>query len=341
MSSEGSQGSEKQGSLVNFMGSVSGVLHPGLTSTQAAILDLLQKGKTAADIAKARKTSETAVYKVIRKLSSLGIWKTGSVQGSQSRTTQPAEPTARYRAHAFIITLPVHNTSEKFKKAVQQSNAGYRDGHRILLSPRYVKIYGHKGFSFYGVDNDDAVAQAFEYWLKFIRKIEGRWNVLLLKADSAFELRYETAEIDNDFAGNLNQRKEYIRIRTTDDGKEWLVTDASFRRDELETNHHRTAGVDMQEVVAPVMNDYRDNVHFLRKPSESWAMHDELVTQQLQLMNELRTMQQTFAQQNAQMHTALSVLVNFQQQQVEMMKLQMPKNVGPDVADYSELKRWT
>ena len=317
MKEGGSQDREKQGSLVNFLGSKSGVLHPDLPEAQAAILDLLQKGKTPAEIAKIRNTSIRAVYSVVKKLAGKGLWRGGSQGGSQSTTTPASELSHRYRAHAFVVTLPVHDSSQKFKLAVQQSNAGYRDGHKIMLSPRFVKIFGSSGFSFYGVDADDAVAQAWEYWLRFIRRLEGRWNVLLLKADCAFEMRYEVGETDNELAERLIQKKEYLRIRTTDDGKEWLITDNSFNLSELETNHHRTAGVDMQEVVAPYFNSLRDNGMYLRKPHESWAMHDEVVAAHLQLQSQVQQLQF----QLGQLQVLHAGLVQSQQATVELMKL--------------------
>lgn len=273
---------QREKSTVEFVekGGISGGGNHAATSKEQELLTLLEKGLT---IEKARQKLGIGVSRVYNLRNSLikkGLWK----KGGKNVTYQeiPRRLGARYRIHGLVITAPVRHKSEGYLRRVRRENVRMFDGTRVRLSPKFVKVNGAKELMFWGVTPDDAHAQAIEWVERFMTMLEHKLDTVLMKPGSGFELFYHEAEADNDLAGEVNARRERIIVRG-DDGKVWLLTDNSFNLNEMETVGARSAGEDMESVVAPVMNDYREHAHHLRLPSTTWAMHDALAMQVVDL----------------------------------------------------------
>ena len=73
------------------------------------------------------------------------------------------------------------------------------------------------------------------------------------------------AEVNNEMAGECNDKKIKLHVYTTDDGKLWFTIDKSFNSDEMENTHPETSKQDMGKM-KHVLNDYRDKDSYL--PSE-------------------------------------------------------------------------
>lgn len=295
------------------------------TPERTQVLTLLKKGLSVPQIAKSMNITERAVRHHTGWLVKNHQWSTTSVPLPETvPVAQDGSTTPQYRVHDFILSLPVHGTSDTFKRAVKEGNIRFRDGHHVQLYPKNVTIRGKRGFSFYGVDTDDALAQAHEYWTMFIKRIEGWYGVLLLKRDSVFQMSYEVAETDNDLAKQQAQAKDWVRVRTTEDGTTWLVLDHSDSY-EVDATHRRTSGFDMQRVVAPMFNNLRDNPDKLRLPTEAWAMHDELLAAQLRLAGEVRALQVVTSQLVQMQASFFGAQGEHVRVQTELLKSQLPK----------------
>lgn len=343
--------SERQAGLADFAGgsqgvhkgSFSGGVLPPATSSEGEVLALLLKGYDVRKTSQTLKISVRRVYELRRRLEEKGLWRRGSQRGSQNVTSPNCEPpaAARYRVHGVLVTVPVRHKTEGYLRRMRQSNVRYFDGHRVTLGPRFVKVRGSESLMFWGVSPEDAHAQAEEWVERFLGMLEGRLDTVLLKPGSGFEFFYHHAEVHNGVAEEARVRKERIVVRG-ENGKVWLITDNSFNLDEMETVESRAAGEDMERVVAPVMNDYREHAHLLRLPSESWAMADNLTARLLETTDLLRFM----AERQLKTEERVSALFQMEADRLRKASDELEKRLGqvqPQVqdSDLSELRRYT
>jgi hypothetical protein len=284
---------------------------PPVESPEKKLLVLLKKGLTPEKARQKLQWSRSYIYKVLKKLKENGEWTNSGQKVTSHESLLAALPGSgqKYRIHGFVLTIPVRHKTEGYLRRMRKQNIRFFDpGHRVVLGVKYVRVEGARDFGFFGVDHSDAHAQALDYWERFVVMLENRLDTVLIKNGTGFELFYHEAETKNELAAELNSRKERIVVRA-EDGKVWLITDNSFKLDEMETVHAHTAGEDMNHVVAPVMNNYREYSHHLRLPTESWAMHDRLASLVLEMADIQRSSEERIV-------AALSVVAEQQKRSV-------------------------
>lgn len=336
----GVEKSSKRGVENSVKGGKSGGSNHPATPAEERLLALLEKGVTLKKAAKELRISLSRVYTLRDRLVKKGGLKMG-LKNVTSPEIQPPRADARYRVHGVLVTVPVRHKTEGYLRRMRQSNVRYYDGHRVTLGPRFVKVRGSESLMFWGISPEDSQAQAEEWVERFLSMLEGRLDTVLLKPGSGFEFFYHHAEVKNGIAEEARVRKERIVVRG-ENGKVWLITDNSFNLDEMETVESRAAGEDMERVVAPVMNDYREHAHLLRLPSESWAMADNLTARLLETTDLLRFM----AERQAKTEERVSALFQMEADRLRKASDELEKRLGqvqPQVqdSDLSELRRYT
>jgi DNA-binding CsgD family transcriptional regulator len=245
-----------------------------------------------ANIANRRGCSPQAVSKLMRSLKEKGAF--GVVfqpSGLVNPTTQPTQLKGKHiRLHGEHWRIEIINKSEKYYKILTKSNTIPLDGNTLVLSEDTIQIYSKTGFL--GNDPDEAQKVSLEYWIPLMYRIENEFNVILVKEryQNIKRVSAHYAEINNELSKDYQDNTSKLLVKATEDGKTWLLTDNSFRLNELETIHPKTAHQDMQAIVKH-FNDIRDN-----KPPT---------------MSELSMMLKEVMKQNAETATGLNTLISF------------------------------
>lgn len=236
-----------------------------LTPAEVEVLFLLSNEfLTANKIAIRRECSKQAVSKIICSLK-----RKGAINNAYSPsetmvdkivpTSQPSTTFVnQIRLHAQEFHIKIIYKSEKYKEILKHSNTITIDGNTIRLYKNSIEIYS--GHSFYSDTVQKATVKSFEYWNRLFTRMEHDLKAILVKprAQNIKLVNQHYAEINNELAQEV-EKKEKIRIYTTEDGKLWFTIDNSFNLHEAETLHPETAKEDMAEAIMPLFNDLRDN----------------------------------------------------------------------------------
>lgn len=247
---------------VNFKGCLKGV-GVALTAAEKQVMHLyLIEHKTQAQIAKQRNTTRQAVSKIIRNLKKKGAFGIGLPphMGQQGGNLHFQWKDGWIRLHAQRFRIRIINKGRSYKKILEKKgNQDHVDGNSVILHRDSIIIYS--GRFFYGRTGTQAHAESVPYWDAFFRRLEHKYNVLIWKPGTINikEFAYQYARMEDGIAKIVNAQKvRPVKARATEDGKVWLITDKSFRVDELETIHPETAREDMDEAILPYVNDFRD-----------------------------------------------------------------------------------
>lgn len=250
---------------------------PKLTRTEKEILDLLTIDfLTIQQIATRRKTSDKAVYKILKKLKQKGAYNIGLQKVEKSRgTIQPSTKNFnQIRLHGQEFNIKIIWKDYRYKKTLEKCNLIEVDGNTIRLFKGSIEVYS--GQHFYADDEDKATFDSIVYFQKIFRRLEHDLNVILIKprSQNIRQVKGEYAEINNEIAKDYNTKKEKLRIYANDDGKLCFLIDNSFNLHEFEAVHPKTSKQDITKV-KEVFNDYRDNDTDL--PSDTKTMIKDLV----------------------------------------------------------------
>lgn len=314
---------------------------PETISLKARIRGLLEKGLKPAEVARVLKEPYRTVSYHAKRM--------GRDFAEMSLPKRP--PVSQigkvwYRPHDFIISLPIHWASDGYRSRLRSRGGNQRRfrGHFVQFSRKTVVVNSAPGLFFEGVDQEDALGKAREYFFGdagLVKRIERQYGVVLLKRDCEFSWSWETGEVGNELAGDFKKHRERVSVKDPEDGTTWLHFDMSPDRlgfkglGEAETSHRVTAREDMGRVVAPFFNDLRDNMNYLRLPSEEWRMHSVL-----------REDVQRLSEAVAAISGQLSAVVELQRAQVAVVSSLLPKRVdevaqGGVDGGVSELRRYT
>lgn len=330
---------------VSTNGGLSGGVVVPPTPSEAKMLALLRKGQTVADAAISLSIRRSQAYKLRKALIEKGHWSSSGLHGGQNVTSPAvhhvAPPTAdaRYRLHGLLLTVPVRNAGERYLRKMARENVSRVNGCRVTLSPRFVKIRGHKELCFWGVSPEDALTQVEEWCENYLIALESKLGTLLVKPGTGFELFYHLAETKNGLAEDSRVQRQKIVVRG-ENGKVWLITDNSFNLDEMETVESRSAGEDMERVVAPYFNSIREHAHLLRTPPESWAMQDRQAVNNLEMGEMLRAMLQVQQQMQSQIGALMQAELGRSKSLNDEMEKRLSSLGAPGAADYSQLRGW-
>jgi len=243
-----------------------------LTKAETEVLNLLTEDfLTVKQIAYRRKTSDKAVYKILRSLKKKGAYDVGLKKVEKiDGTFQPYINQIRLHGEQYIIK-PIYQ-SIQYKKAIGKSII--IDGNTVRVHTESVVIYSNS--SFFGNNTTEATRKSVRYWNKFISRLEHELKAILIKprSQNISRVKAEYAQIKNGLAKKCHREAEKIKIGADEDGKLWFEIDNSFNLHEAETKHPRTSEKDMQTTIEPFFNDLRDKKNYL--PSDIKEMLDKL-----------------------------------------------------------------
>lgn len=242
-------------------------------------LKYLQEGLSISEIAKLRKISRTAVYKVLSTLIKYGL------VSNPKRSMYELTDKGLEGLHSFVAlryNLRQHNLAIKIKVLESPRNWAQRR-QELRRIPYFNKTLRLK-------NNEQDYFNYGKLWIKTTTKsviikiptvYAKNWETALIQAMNIFEGSIPKIEklfsirLTKDFKANITfisneyailqdalarvYRSEGSRLYLTgDDGKIWLITDFSFTTDETEFIHSDRACDDV-DAIAPFLNDLRKN----------------------------------------------------------------------------------
>ncbi len=257
-----------------------------ISETQAEILQSLSNFLTVSDIAKHRKTTRQAVYKVIIRLIGKGLLKRvggvlGLTQNGKKGLHSLMGLTNKLRQHNFGVKIEIlesrRNWDRKrniimrmpyFNKRVKLKNNFYD-----LLSFGKVGIKSTTKSIIFNLPTlfgsvDEAVIQAMDILFSTIPKVESRFNIKLVK-DQKMNMTIISQEYAklNDALARIYKEKDKKLYIVDERGELRFIADYSFALSEFETVHPSKAGDDMN-AVNPFLLDLARNPTTLSKIKE-------------------------------------------------------------------------
>jgi len=241
----------------NQKSNLSGSSSQKLTPTEQEVLFLWTKQfLTKEQIAIRRQTKIRAVQKVMRNLRKKGYLDERNFEVTK-RVCGINFDANKIRFHGMEFNIKILHKDKRYKEILSKTNIIEEDGNTIRLFKDAVEVYINH--SFYSDAVDDARKDGFDYAFRFFSKLEKRLKILLVRQGSQNIklVKQHFSEVNNEFAEDLNAKKEKFAIKGSD-GKTWLLVDNSMNLNELETIHTDRAEQDMNKI-KPFFDDLRDN----------------------------------------------------------------------------------
>lgn len=254
-----------------------------LTQAETEVLHFLtEELLTPKQIATRRKCSQQAISKIIVRLKKKGAYGLAYSKVVKNLSTkQPQQP-------IFLIEHPIrlHNQEfnirilykdNRYQEARQRANVLNIDNNTVRLYKDTIEIYS--GNDFKAETPQKATANSFNYWNRFIQRLEHELKVILIKprSQNIKLVNAHYSEINNELSKDALENSYKIKVFTTDTGKLWFLVDNSFNLKEAETVHPETSKADIEKI-RQVFNDYRDKTSPL--PSEMYKIILELANYQ-------------------------------------------------------------
>lgn len=275
---------------------------------------------TVKAIANRRQKTQQAVYKILKKLKQKGliggVERGGLKQGVEfGGVAKQQDTSCQKNLIAKTKLLRLHNLQEDLKilppipvaylERLKRSNKLSIDGFTVLLYKDNIQIYTQTQLSFVGYSTDECFLAAINDFARLYAKLENRLGVIIDKEGYLNHrwVRSHIAEVNNEIAMKANEDQERI-VGIAEDGKEWLVTDRSFKQDELEFTHPQTNKQDADRVLKQLnsfrMHDPMTNTEIAARLSDTITAVERVVTafeNQTAIFNE----QKVINAQNSQM----------------------------------------
>jgi len=235
--------------------------YPKLTKTEQEVLFYLTKEfLTPKQISTRRGTKLRATYYTIEKLKEKGIINNHfAVVQKKGMWYQDSAvySSNKIRFHALEFNIKILFKDYRYKKTFTKSNMLDIDGNTIRLYRDALEVYINT--SFYGDSVEEARKNGFIYCEHLFKKIESRLNIIIKKPDHANIklVKQHFAEVNNEFAKDLNSKKEKLQIRG-DDNKVYALVDNSHNLNEFECVHPEFAEDDMK-IIKPFFDELRKN----------------------------------------------------------------------------------
>jgi DNA-binding CsgD family transcriptional regulator len=227
-----------------------------LTNSEKEVLHLFSdEFLTIKQIAKRRKCSLQAVYKIIKSLKKKGEIDRGlnKVEKIHSTFNQ-----TDVRLHGQEFNIHLIWQEPKYQTLLEKSNFMSLDGNSIRLYKNSIEIYS--GQSFFGKEVNEAEGKSLDYWYRFFNRLSEDLGVCLIKPRSRNIkiVNQHYARGDSEISDNATQNRQRIWIYAQEDGKLAYITDDSFGLREDEAVHPITAKPDRKAIDKQV-NDWRLN----------------------------------------------------------------------------------
>lgn len=251
---------------------------PEVSQAQADILHCLTNNLTITEIAKHRKCSRQAIYKVLWRLLAKGfVEKIGYAYGLTELGKKGLHSfigfTNKLRQHNINVKMEILESPRNWerKRGVMTSLPYFNK--RVKLKNNYYDLFSFgrvrvkttsksaiiKIPTIYDDSIEGATIQTMEILEKVIPKIEALFKIKLIK-DYKSNITFISQEYArlNDALAKLYKREDNKLYIKDEEGKVWLITDYSFAVNELETIHPIRADEDMKTVHS-FLNDLRQN----------------------------------------------------------------------------------
>lgn len=213
---------------------------------------------TVKQIASRRGKSCASVYKIIKNIQKKGVEINRLKMGGTSVLSRNFQPfSASYiRLHGMQFSVMLISDSSFYHKVRKRGDWVVVDGNKVRLNISSLDVYQDSDSSFYGVDEDVATADAFDYWNKFFLKLENRFKVILVKDQyqNVRLVKHHYARINDGVAKHCNERRKRIEIFSAD-GKLRFTIDNSLGFNEAETQHIDSAKPDISHYTKQI-NDW-------------------------------------------------------------------------------------
>lgn len=229
-----------------------------ISNEQQEILDLLTINYlTPKQISTRRQTSIQAVYKTINKLKKKGYLIGGLIKGFENRGVEKSDRqnrgfknTQKIRLHNVQESIKIIEASKTFYKRLQKSNKIEYKGLTVMIYKDNIQIFTQEGISFYGETTNEAYQSAILFFKKFYIKLENDLNIIIDKDRTLNKkwVRQHIALTHSDIAKRHNEEEKQLIIKDKEDGKQRIITDNSFKLDELEGIHPTKAKADMDNI---------------------------------------------------------------------------------------------
>lgn len=232
-----------------------------LSNEQKEILTLLTKEYIPPKkIAIRRKTSITAVYKVIKKLRKKGLITRSFTRGLKNTGWyNPPLRSDNIRLHNQQFRCKILIGSQLYDNVRKRKTLMTKDSHIVRLCRESLIISCNELKHFYGTTPHEAMEKSIGYWLPFISQLEDRLKITIIKGENTQIKQFNShfSEVGNELAKDANKKKYRIKIFGDDDNKLWFTLDQSWNMDEAETVHPEDSETDMQAHVQPFFNGLR------------------------------------------------------------------------------------
>ena len=246
---------------------------------QYETLKMIHDGLCIAEIARRRKVSRTAIYKVLKTLNKKGFLR------HPKRYFYEITPKGMEGLHSFVALrykLRQHNLH--FKIAILESPRNWalkrNELRQLPFFNKTIKLKNNEQDLFnygklqvktttksiilklpniYAENWEHAVIQAMSILEDSIYRLEKLFQIVLIKDYKAniTLITQEYARVQDSLAKLYRMEGNRLYL-SGDDGKIWLITDFSFSTDETEFIH-TTKATDDVDAIAPFLNDLRRN----------------------------------------------------------------------------------
>lgn len=221
-----------------------------LTAKQQKVLDILEKNLTLKQISVVLKMKKSALSRLIKRARD----KEFTFSEAHARP-----PVRHYVKNGHPIRLHGQHFHIRMGEGRIVKQSFQFEDCTIRVSSKAIQIYSRRDF--FGKDADTAFYVGQDFWKGFLFRLQKKLGLNILKPNVygiIRQVRAHYAEILNEWAIEADRKKERVMI-TSRSGSVWLLIDNSFNLKEIETVDSKTARLDMQDVLAPRLNDWRDH----------------------------------------------------------------------------------
>jgi hypothetical protein len=199
--------------------------------------------------------STQSIYKLLQRMKQKNSLVSASLR-SDVLSSLPRGLFGDIRLHSQEFNIKVYSRTDRFKRNI---------GKTFRIDKNTIRIYQHSlevysGRSFFGPDAEAAYSQSWEYWRVFFYQLENKLGCYLggVAGRKIKQVKAHYAEMENELAKKAKKEQAKVSLKGISDNKEWLLIDNSFNLTELETTHPKASLRDMQDAIAPFMQQLRD-----------------------------------------------------------------------------------
>lgn len=231
-----------------------------LTKVQKTTLKYLELGYTVGAIAYKRKVSPQAVYNTLRILDKKGYLKYGGKNWGGTNTLHKP-----IRLHSLQYQIKIIYSSPVYLRLLKNDNMLEFNDFKVRLYNKSLSLWILQDFTY--STSKLCREAAKEHLDSILRFLERKLSLTLLKRGykNIRKVKSHYARVGDEIAKISNREGSKIEIKDPVDNKPWLITDRSFKIDELETVHPKTAYSDMHNIVEPLYNTLKEDPYFFDK----------------------------------------------------------------------------